>query len=308
MAAMLFSMIVLLTVAVMSVKAGHHWVMDGCQQCRCDDGVMYCSRQTCPDVQCPSGHSLKYRAGACCPQCVKDDAVCTVTTGSRHTTFDGYVFNAPGKCRYHLVRDCAGDSLYVKIRNSPRTTDEFWTELVTVGFANYTVHLYRGMLARVNERKVRLPHVVPPHFAVQHIGNSLVINAYDYHGFKVIWDGQSRLEVTVSKAYKNKLCGLCGNNNGDPGDDMADKLGRHVTSPARFLASWRVLGVCHRQRGPRTADLISACAPGTPGAVRAEKVCGKFLHREFAACSARIDILPYISQEIQLYSVKRLIR
>ena len=35
----------------------------------------------------------------------------------------------------------------------------------------------------------------------------------------VEWDGTSRVEVFLKAAYKNNVCGLCGNMNSNPEDD-----------------------------------------------------------------------------------------
>ena len=102
------------------------------------------------------------------------------------------------------------------------------------------------------------------------------------------------VQVTVSETHKNNLCGLCGNHNGDPTDDFRDKRGAVVSGAAAFLQAWRVRGVCHRPKGPRSSDLVAACRPGSAGAVRAERFCGGFFHKEFSVCASRIDITPYI--------------
>ena len=39
-----------LTLSVVMFQSGTHWLRpQTCQQCRCDNGVLYCTRQTCPD-------------------------------------------------------------------------------------------------------------------------------------------------------------------------------------------------------------------------------------------------------------------
>ena len=139
-----------------------------------------------------------------------DAAVCSVTSNSYHVTFDGHAFRAHGTCRYLLSRDRKRNSFFVKIRNSPRSGEETWTEVVTVGLGGYTVHLHRTLQARVNRRRVQLPHRIASRFALQRIGNKLVLDAYQQIGLKVIWDGHSRLEVSVCHVVKAMRCSNVG--------------------------------------------------------------------------------------------------
>jgi len=39
------------------------------------------------------------------------------------------------------------------------------------------------------------------------------------NGLKVMWDGRSRLIIHVPTSLKNKMCGLCGDYNGNGNDD-----------------------------------------------------------------------------------------
>ena len=41
-------------------------------------------------------------------------------------------------------------------------------------------------------------------------------------GFQVRWDGNDGVYVRMTKAYKDKTCGLCGNYNDDGEDDFID--------------------------------------------------------------------------------------
>ena len=46
------------------------------------------------------------------------------------------------------------------------------------------------------------------------------IFVYTYDGITVKWDGESYVSVSLPEHYKNKVCGLCGNYNGDPKDEF----------------------------------------------------------------------------------------
>ena len=57
-------------------------------------------------------------------------------------------------------------------------------------------------------------------------------------GIRVFWDGVSRVEVTVSKSWRGKLCGLCGNYNNDDKDDFQAPDGQQLNSANEFVTSW----------------------------------------------------------------------
>ena len=62
-------------------------------------------------------------------------------------------------------------------------------------------------------------------------------------GVRLLWDGVSFLEMTVPSKFRDQLCGLCGNINGDPADDFVGKRGGSYVSGQDFGSSWRVGGL-----------------------------------------------------------------
>jgi len=68
-------------------------------------------------------------------------------------------------------------------------------------------------------------------------------------GLKVMWDGYSFLEVTAPHALNRKLCGLCGNFNGNRTDDFLTPKNELVSRPNVFGNSWQVGGkkACSRE-------------------------------------------------------------
>ena len=61
-------------------------------------------------------------------------------------------------------------------------------------------------------------------------------------GVSFLWDGDSFLQVRVPPSYKGKMCGLCGNFNGNKTDDFTTKRGHQVKLTRRFARSWLVGG------------------------------------------------------------------
>ena len=61
-------------------------------------------------------------------------------------------------------------------------------------------------------------------------------------GLKVTFNGGSWPTVTVPDGYQDKMCGLCGNWNGNDKDDMKDPNGVLQTKATDFGNSWAVQG------------------------------------------------------------------
>ena len=61
------------------------------------------------------------------------------------------------------------------------------------------------------------------------------------HVFQFLWNGDSQAELTVPGTYKRKMCGLCGNFNGYPQDDLRMKSGQITNSAAIFGNTWKVI-------------------------------------------------------------------
>lgn len=59
-------------------------------------------------------------------------------------------------------------------------------------------------------------------------------------GLKVSFNWDSAVFVTLPSNYMGAVCGLCGNYNGKPEDDLIPKNGKTPVSPVDFGTSWRV--------------------------------------------------------------------
>ena len=58
------------------------------------------------------------------------------------------------------------------------------------------------------------------------------------HGLRVHYDGNMEMNVQVPKEYKGKMCGICGNANGNGGDDWRTAHGQRTRSYAKIGNSW----------------------------------------------------------------------
>ena len=58
-----------------------------------------------------------------------------------------------------------------------------------------------------------------------------------------MWDGKDSVYAHVSAKHRNMTCGLCGNYNGFPDDDVMTYSRQQVSSIAKFGNSWRMTDV-----------------------------------------------------------------
>jgi len=116
-------------------------------------------------------------------------------------------------------------------------------------------------------------------------------------GVRVSWDGLYRVEVTVSTSWRGRLCGLCGNYNGDPDDDFTTPGGIMVSSPDIFGSSWVI-------ENSTTENCNGLLAPNNcPASVmeEAQTRCGILMGYEFNQCNAHVDPISYIDSCVYDY-------
>ncbi|TFJ96507.1 aminotransferase AlaT [Platysternon megacephalum] len=147
-----------------------------------------------------------------------------------------------------------------------------------------TVTLLKNRVVQVNGSRVTLPAVPAPGVSVRLSGTFAEVRT-DF-GLVVRYDGDHYAEVRVSRQYRGALCGLCGDYNGDPGDDFRTPSGGAAGSAGEFGDSWGV-GNCTLAGPPVT--------PQCPADARLEYegpgACGILLAPDgpFAPCHGQLS-------------------
>lgn len=59
-------------------------------------------------------------------------------------------------------------------------------------------------------------------------------------GLRVKFDGDHRVEVTLPSSFQEKVCGMCGNYNGDQADDFLNPDGEMEPDSSSLGNSWQV--------------------------------------------------------------------
>ncbi|XP_032894892.1 otogelin isoform X1 [Amblyraja radiata] len=167
------------------------------------------------------------------------DLICRTWGQYNYETFDGLYYYYPGNCTYTLVRECeqSQQSLLIQIHNDPACNSSPYScqRSVSLFFA------YEGEIILQNHevihhgKSVQLPHTIGNLKFEQVAGYILVRH---HHGFSLAWDGSSGVYIKMSVVYVGKLCGLCGNFNGNLHDDLYTSYGVLTEELAIFGNSW----------------------------------------------------------------------
>ncbi|KAI4897940.1 hypothetical protein NFI96_019845 [Prochilodus magdalenae] len=216
-----------------------HWDVDECTSCTCVSGDVHCQTERCPAVSCASDETPSLIPGMCCPHCIPRPATCIVFGDPHYRTFDGKMVNFQGACTYVLAQDCERGDFSIHVTNDDRGRKGVsWTKEVTVFIGNIVVQLLQDWVVKVDYQTVTLPFLKEPYVYLERKTNTILLNTNI--GLKVLWNGRSHLEVSVPGTYKGHMCGMCGNFNNYPQDDMMLRNRKISTSEAEFGNSWRV--------------------------------------------------------------------
>ncbi|CAM5179135.1 unnamed protein product [Eretmochelys imbricata] len=222
----------------------------------CDDPQPGCDLPCRPGCQCDAGHLLS--GGALRPprrlrlllsphrlpgQPGRLDSASCVAAGDPHyTTFDKRKFDFQGTCPNVLAQPCNASlalaPFAVHAANEPRHGQGavFCVQAVFVELPGATVALLKNRVVQVNGSQVTLPALPTPSASVRLSGTFAEVRT-DF-GLVVWYDGNHFTEVQVSRQYRGALCGLCGDYNGDPGNDF--RIPRAAGSAGDFGDSWGV--------------------------------------------------------------------
>ena len=178
-------------------------------------------------------------------------------TGVNVVTFDGSSYTIPEPCDYVLAMDCMEGSWLVYGKIAPGGCGDIsqggslsCLEAVTLYAGREVVTLLRGWVVTQGYKASKITisegkRVLSGRFIIDFDGLYLTITLrleeYEVH---VVWNGISSAFIRIS----NKgafTCGLCGDNDGDPKNEMHHQnllwhSGEQVVDANFFIRSWRV--------------------------------------------------------------------
>ncbi|XP_026578053.1 zonadhesin-like, partial [Pseudonaja textilis] len=219
-------------------------------------------------------------------------SICTASGDPHYTTFDGRVHHFMGNCTYTLAKLCTNSTKGLEAFDVS-TTNEHRGSNLAVSYVNSVhvavygsrVSLLKNRKVNVNSTRKNLPVYVGGNRIVVQLSGGYVILKTDF-GLSVRFDGNQYVEVAVPSEYQGQLCGLCGNFNGDPGDDNLKPDGQPAGDSTHLGNSWLVpdnSGVCS---GPS-----ESCDPKLEEEIRRNSACRLITDPTgpFRQCHAVVD-------------------
>lgn len=133
---------------------------------------------------------------------------------------------------------------------------------------------------------------MPYHFGPAALAFSLGLHTYIYTdgGFEFSLSREGIVVINLSSKYANATCGLCGNFNSDPADDLTANGTRENLSPEQFGNAWR---------SGQNTWCVEGCLGGSCPKCSSERLarfsdpeaCGKILevNGPFRHCHGKVD-------------------
>ncbi|XP_068115744.1 mucin-5AC-like [Hyperolius riggenbachi] len=269
--------------------------------CVCPKGLLLSENGTCiTEDRCPCVHNgLYYSSGENatinCENCVcqnrtwicdskPEKAICTLYGEGHFITFDNKHYTTNGNCEYTLVQD------YCDAKDLENGTFKIITENIPCGTTGTSCSVaivvflgaHKLILAdgRIDVMDTSSHEEIP--YLTRKMGLYLVIETKI--GLVIVWDRRTSIFIHLSIAYKGKVCGLCGNFDGNSNNDFTTRAGCSVKDVKIFRDSWKSFSDC-----PEIYISKEPCAIHPYRMAWAQKMCSIVISDVFSGCHAEVD-------------------
>ncbi|KAJ0001903.1 hypothetical protein NQD34_001699, partial [Periophthalmus magnuspinnatus] len=241
-----------------------------CTKCVCESGQWTCTESNCPGT-------------------------CSVEGGAHITTFDGKTYTFHGDCSYTMAKDCHGDQFVVQAELKQCGLSETETCLRAVVLAlqggAHVLTIKANGKVYVNGIYAQLPFSTVGVTAFQASSFYILVQTSVGVLLEVQLQPIMQLFITVQSQHKAKLCGLCGNFNGNQADDFLKLSGVEDATATGFANSWKTCASCMDVR-PVYQD---PCTLSHDNEQFAQHWCTQLIDKEgvFAPCHTAVCPDPY---------------
>ncbi|KAM9753684.1 uncharacterized protein ACNS7B_006906 [Menidia menidia] len=266
--------------------------------CVCPDGLLSDGKGGCvkeEDCPCPHngesygpGENITVDCNTCtCKNrkwdCTDNDCggTCTIYGEGHYMTFDGKKFDFIGDCGYILTQDhCEDDvtgTFRVLMENIPcGATETICSTSIKLFLGNKEI-----VLSEENIRVTQQSSGVDIPYKVHTMGLYLVIETRN--GLVLMWDKKTTLVINLSSTFKGKVCGLCGNYDGNIKNDFTTKNRGAEVAALDFGNSWKVSPTC-----PNSNITRNPCSLNSQRKPWALKHCNIIKSKVFKACHSKV--------------------
>ncbi|XP_008852263.2 IgGFc-binding protein [Nannospalax galili] len=250
-----------------------------CEQfCKCSPGgQVSCKREACgPYEECQVKDGIR----GCHPQ---SNGMMLIIEGDYYVSPDGLAYQMHGSCYYVLAQVCHPESKEELLSIVLEKNFNGDLQRVVVAVADQIVVLSQGQKVTVDGEAVTLPVAVDQvHMSAE--GQNVIVRSIQ--GLKLLYDGKAHVLLSIPSTFRGRLCGLCGNFNGNWSDDLMLPSGAEAPNVDSFVTAWRAPGStegCTEGCGPQGCPV---CLEEEAEAYETEEFCGKLQDPEgpFAFC------------------------
>ncbi|XP_042608509.1 mucin-2-like [Cyprinus carpio] len=236
-------------------------VQQDCNTCTCTNGMWTCTKKACYGT-------------------------CTIYGEGHFRTFDGRRYSFHGDCEHTIAHDYCdtnpSPSFRLVTENIPcATTNSICSKSINLFFGKYEM-----ILSEEEDVKVIESNGTEYRYQISSAGIYVVIEVEGL--LNLIWDKKTSVMIQLNQILKGKVCGLCGNFDGNANNDFMKHNGEVVTDPEDFGNSWKVKPSC-----PDVTNVLHPCDANPHRHAWAIKQCRIITSHVFADCHSLVDSGPY---------------